>query len=230
MTVSPFRELFFLFCSLLFGCGAAIVRCFTPLLFGGYGEKKERTRLYGKFPYPPPKKKKEGKAKKKRKAGKILRSLLSFLGDSSFFLLFSVFYCVLVYAAHDGVVRLYSLCFVVLGFWGARWVLMPLVTRLSRFVFMPLREGLFFCLLWLLFPFRLLFGGIGRGAFKIYAKIRVPFSLLCGILTKKIGEKREGRLRKQAYRARELRRAAGHPLTGARISSVKESARGKGKV
>ena len=137
---------------------------------------------------------------------------------------------ILVYAVHDGVVRLYSIIVASLGFFGARWALLPLVSCLSRTVFVPLREGVFFCLLWAIFPFRLLVRLIARGAFAIYSKIRAPFSHLCGILTKRIGEKRKKRLLEQAAHAREVRRAAGHPLTGAPISSVKEGAHRKGKV
>ena len=230
MTVSPLREVFFLFCSLLFGGAAALVYGAVPLLFGGDGEKKERTRLYGKLPYPPSRRKKEGQRKTEGKVGRMGKGALRILGDVSFFLLFSVFYCILVYAAHDGAVRLYSLAAVVLGFFGARRLLRRPFALLSRLVFAPLREGVFFCLLWGFYPFRVLVWGMGRGIFILCAKIRAPFSLLCGILSKKIGEKRSERQKRQASHAREARRAVGHPLTSARIPSVKEDARGKGKV
>ena len=230
MTVSPLREVFFLFCSLLFGGAAALVRGFVPLLWGASAEKKERTRLYGKLPYPPPRRKKERKADVGRKAGRVARLGWYILGDLLFFSFFSVAYCVLTYAVHDGVIRLYSLCAVALAFFCARRLLEKPLSLLSRFVLTPLRECVFFCLLWGMYPLRILGRGIGESIFIACAKIRAPFSYLCGILSKRIGEKRKERLKRQAVRAREIRRTAGHSLTSARIPSVKESVHRKGKV
>ena len=140
MTVSVTRQLLFLVGSLCLGALAACVRC-LPLLLLGSGEKKDE-RLYGRFPYPPFVGK--GNERKKKKSARLWHQAVRFLWDVSFFVALGVSYCILSYAVHNGVLRLYSLIFLFLGFLGVWKGLSPLVSGLSRRVFRPLREGCIF--------------------------------------------------------------------------------------
>ena len=219
MTVSPLRELLFLLNSLLLGCMSAVVWRIPCLFRGEAKSREEGALLYKKFPYPPSLKIKKGEKKKRKRGGKRIKVVLAFFKDLVFFLLLSAVYSVLVYAVHDGAFRLYSLGFLVLGFLCAKRLLTPLFLHLSRFLFTPLREGALFCILWCVYPVRLFLRGTSRFFFKIYAKIRAPFSFLCGILSKKITERRKKRQELHAHRVSATRRAAGRSLTGRAVPS-----------
>ena len=225
MTVSVTRQLLFLVGSLCLGALAACVRCLPLLLLGNGGERS--ACLYGRFPYPPFVGK--GNEQKKKKSARLWHQVVRFLWDVAFFVMLGVSYCILAYAVHNGVLRLYSLIFLFLGFLGAWKGLSPLVSRLSRWVFRPLREGCVFCLLWVFYPLWLLSRGLCRFIFLVCRQIRAPFSHFCGILRKKAEEKRKARAERQREQERRRRRALGHSLTGAPLTPIAKGAPRKGK-
>ncbi len=219
MTLSLGGELFFLFLSLLFGGAASLAVCLVTLAVcfvrgeDGRGNARVTSLKRPPFPFAPRQGKKE---KQRRKSGKGKRFFLMLLRgclDLLFFLLLSVLYSVFLYAAHDGVPRLYSLCAVAVGYFSFRSFLAPHLVTLAMRLLLPVRELAACLLLWGIYPLCLTLRGIFFYTRLLFVKIRVPFSRLCGILTKKIRKKREARLLARRMKEKEKRRAVGRVLT-----------------
>ena len=217
MTVSPIRELLFAFFSFLFGCGTACADLFLSLF--GKGEASGAFRV--SLPYPPLRRHGEKRLKKQAKAKRWARMAARFLRDTFFWLFVGAAYCVLVYAAHDGVVRWYALLLVASGFFCVYKLLHPVVFWLHEKLLNPLFEWIRFCLLWALFPLSLSLHGICRGSFWLVGKIRAPFLFLCGILRTRAGKKRQEKLRQHSLFAGESEHGARRPLTSTTVFSTK---------
>lgn len=164
----------------------------------------------------PAEKKKEREGKGKRGALLLLRAVK----DLCFFICFSLAYSVFLYAFHDGVTRLYSLFLVAVGYFGLRPFLDGAPSRLLSCLFGPIRELALWLLLWGVYPFWLGTRGIFFTVRYLFAKIRAPFSYLCGILIKRIGERKRKKLLAEQARARDARRAVGRLLTGQPVCGV----------
>ena len=225
MTVSFAREACFFLLSLLFGIvAAASVSLFRTAFRCFFVKSEGGIPLIARLPLAPLSAHRNMRAAragvKCRGGRRVFLALCVALGDFFFFLLLSLSYQILLYAAHDGVVRIYSLLAATVGFLGFRRLLGRRFDRLLLLFLFPLRHLLLFLLSWGVYPLFLAVRGAFLSIRFLFRKICAPFSLFCGILMKKRKEKAQARQGAKQARIRETRRAMARTLSPAPTPGV----------
>lgn len=203
MTVSMTGELWFLFASLLFGfCVGAVYdvlrigRMFLGVRYAGAPDRNFSERSLPLIGL-------RTAMRYRKKEKKALLFVPVFLGDVLFFILLGFCYPVFLYAAHNGIFRLYSLVSLFLGFLLYRQSVGRAVLFLSSYILFALRALCDYLWFFLFHPLGLFFGFLFRTGRGICGRIHVCLRHICAIMANTIYQKTAF-----SRRLRQIRKAA----------------------